>query len=209
MEWAKIDVLDEIDPLRNDKQFNLRLLLQSNSPGQARKIGQIVLELENLSGIRNLINSIADVVSRSIGQRDPGELDTSEQYSNQLILQTRQLSSQMQTSTSMIALAQTLGDFQRFVSDEGNIFQIQRQRQQLIDDSEKLVNQNQLLLNRFNQRIETYADAEQNKALDLSRLAFQQSRQAQFVLVLVLLTSLLIALLVAWFGCRSLHRPHY
>jgi len=198
MEWAKNDVLDEIDPLLDDRQFYLQQLLNNTQTNSTDLVQLYINELTQLSNIRDQINLIADVVSRSIEQSDTAELDRGQKYSQQLIEQIHQQDKQLQSNPSLIALEQTINDLMQFITGENNLFKKQKQRQQLIDASIQLVKNNQQLLGRFNQQIKAYADVEQQQALTSSRLAFEQSQQAQRILLLVLIISALIAILVGW-----------
>ncbi len=196
LEWAKNDALDEIDPLLEDMQFYLQLLLKQNS--NSSLLQQQVDELVLMSSIRSQINLISDIVTRTSDLKNTQQLTTNKLYTDQLILSLKQDTKKLQTNPSTLSITQNMNEFFQFITGQNNLFQMTATRLQLYLASLDLLTKNQNLLSQFNQQIKNHALSEEKNALQNSHRANEQIQKSQFILFIVLIASLLIAILVGW-----------
>ncbi len=198
LEWAKNDALDEIDPLLDDKQFYLQLLLKQNPDNETNIVQLQIDDLVLMSSIRSQINLISDIVTRTSDLKDKTQLTKNQLYANQLIDKLKQDHNRLQPNPSIISINQIMNDLFKFITGDNNLFKMTDTRLQLYLASLDLLNKNQDLLFQFNQQIKNHALAEEKTALQNSHHAFEQIQRSQFILLIVLIVSLIIALLVGW-----------
>jgi two-component system C4-dicarboxylate transport sensor histidine kinase DctB len=198
LEWAKNDALDEIDPLLEDKQFYIQLLLKQKSDSNTTLLQQQITELVLMSSIRSQINLISDIVTRTSDLKNGDQLTTNQLYTSQLIVKLQKEHQKLQANSSTLSITQNMNELFQFISGDNNLFQMTTTRLKLYQASLNLLSENQNLLSQFNQQIKNHAIAEEKKALQNSHHATRQIQKSQFILFIVSIISLIIALLVGW-----------
>ncbi|MBT7046334.1 MAG: hypothetical protein HN977_13215, partial [Gammaproteobacteria bacterium] len=150
LEWAKNDALDEIDPLLEDKQFYIQLLLKQKSDSNTTLLQQQITELVLMSSIRSQINLISDIVTRTSDLKNGDQLTTNQLYTSQLIVKLQKEHQKLQANSSTLSITQNMNELFQFISGDNNLFQMTTTRLKLYQASLNLLSENQNLLSQFN-----------------------------------------------------------
>jgi two-component system C4-dicarboxylate transport sensor histidine kinase DctB len=183
--------------LLEDTGFNLDLLLKErkgNSVAGRQQMNDLIL----LSTIRNQINLISNIVTRTTDIDDSGILENNRVYVYQLLTTLRQDSARLSGSASMLSAIQTIDEFTQLISAEQNLFSLNAARLELLNDSLDLISSNRRLLEEFNRQIEFHAMAQQKSVVTDTLLAERKIAQSQFFMLIILIICLVIALLTGW-----------